>query len=394
MRTMRPRLLSRDFALLLATGLALGLSFQLPLTVTPLYALQLGGDEADVGLVIGVFALAAMVARPLTGWQLDRGRRTAVLMLGAATFALCSAGYAAVGSLALLLGLRAVHGTGMSNYQTATQTLVGDLAPPERRGEAMGLQGSMMIVAAGVGPPLGAAIASRLGFEPLFLIAGAIAAVGLGFASFVREPARLGPPARPRLFHRDAVGPGLILLGPMFTFGAMASFVPVYAVRHGLDNPGLFFTVYAGATILAQNVGGRLSDRLGRSAAILPGLLLGAVGIFLVPQLEGLALLIAAAVYGLGQGLSQPALFALPVDLVPPAERGSALATAGLFLELGIGSGAIGAGLLAKGFGLETALVLAAAAPLVSAAASLRLLGLPGRFGSARPSAGDSRSVG
>jgi MFS family permease len=149
--------------------------------------------------------------------------------------------------------------------------------------------------------------------------------------------------------------------------------VPVYALRAGLENPGLYFLAFALAMIGGQTVGGRLSDRFGRAAVIVPGLLLLAAGIALVPSLRGLALLASGVVAGLGHGAAQPSLLALAVDRAGPAERGAALGTVGTFLEMGIGGGSILAGLLAGWIGLEAMFVLIAAGPLSSAALTVAL---------------------
>jgi predicted MFS family arabinose efflux permease len=94
-----------------------------------------------------------------------------------------------------------------------------------------------------------------------------------------------------------------------------------------------------------------MADRAPRRTLIVPGLALAAGGMWLTAILQGWALVLAGAVIGIGLGLAQPSLFASGVDLVPDKERGSAIATMGLFLEIGIGLGAIGGGVLAQGLG-------------------------------------------
>lgn len=375
-------LLSRDFTLLWLGSLAFSASFQLLLTAMPLYAQSLGARNSEIGLIIGLFAAAAMATRLPTGWLIDRGRRVPILVAGAAIFALSSAGYALVGSVSALLALRTFHGTGMATFTTTGQTVVVDVAPAGRRGEALGLYGIANNLAAGLGPAVGMGLALALGFQSLFGASVALALLAIGLCALIAEPAPSAarPPAR--LFNRTVLAPGLPMLALMFSYGALASFVPLHALQRGMANPGLFFTVYAGAMVAAQVAAGWASDRFGRSAAILPGLALAAVGLLAVAALEGWWLLVAAAVYGLGAGAAQPALYASAGDLVPPEQRGSAMATMGLFLELGISSGAIVSGLLAEPLGLGSTFVAVAVVP----AAGLLLAAATGRV-SARPRA-------
>ena len=360
-----PSVFSRDFLLLFLSALAFSSSFQLLLTTLPLYASQMGAREAQIGLIIGLFAASSFVARPLTGWQLDRGRRVPVLVAGATIFALSAVGYAAVSSVALLLVVRAFHGVGMATYNTAGQTLVAELAPPSRRGEAMGAFGAANTIAAAMAPVAGMAILLASGYHPLFAVSFYLAAGAVVLSALVREPKRIRSGQKPHLFNRSALGPGVSTLALMFTYGAVASFVPLHALRQGMENPGFYFTVYSAAMVLAQAVCGPISDRLGRMAVIVPGLALTAVGTAANAFLGGWWLLGAAVLFGLGSGGTQPALFALATDNAKETERGSAMATVGMFLEVGISGGAIVAGLLAEQVGLEMAFVCVAASPLL-----------------------------
>jgi MFS family permease len=169
------------------------------------------------------------------------------------------------------------------------------------------------------------------------------------------------------VFNRAVIGPGLLMTAQMATYGVVASFVPILAARRGLDNPGLFFLVYAAAIFVAQTVAGRASDRLGRMAVVLPGLIVSAIGLAAIAAVGGWWLLVAGAVYGVGAGMVQPALFAAGGDRVPATERGSAMATMGLFLEIGIGGGSVVAGLVAGTLGLATTFALVAALPALAA---------------------------
>jgi MFS family permease len=321
-------------------------------------------------LIIGLFALASLATRLPTGWLLDRGRRVPILVVGAGIFALSYAGYALVASVAALLLVRVFHGTGMAAFTTTGQTLVVDVAPVGRRGEAIGVYGIANNLASALGPAAGMALALDLGFPSLFATSGALALLAIALSSLIAEPATRTTRRPARLFNRAVVGPGVSMLAVMFTYGAVASFVPIHALQRGVANPGLFFTMYALAMVAAQVAAGRASDRFGRSAAILPGLALTALGVLAVAGLNGWWLLAAGGLYGLGAGATQPALYAAAGDLVLPEERGSAMATMGLFLEAGIGFGSIAAGLLAEPLGLAGTFVAVALVPLAGLVAA------------------------
>jgi MFS family permease len=353
------RLFNRNFLLACLTTLATFTSFYLLLATLPLYIVRLGGGEAEVGLIIGVFSATALVLRPFVGAGSDeRGKRVFVLA-GNAILAVSSGLYWLVATVPLLLGLRVLHGVGWSSFGTAVGALVADAAPPSRRGEAMGYYGMFNNLAMAVGPALGVTIMEGYGFPTLFAVAAAIGVASTLLALPIRERARpaAAPPAMPlaaRLIERGALFPSLILALVAMTYGSIVSFLPVYAARQAIGNPGLFFTVYAGVLLVARGFTGQLSDRYGRAAVILPGLALATAALWLLATATSPAMFAAvAALYGLGFAAIQPSMMAMVVDRAAPNRRGAAMGTFSSAMDLGIGGGSILWGVVAQLAGYE-----------------------------------------
>jgi MFS family permease len=350
----------RAFAVLWVATFLFYLGFQMLLPVMPLQAASLGGGEAHVGFIVGIFAFAAMLLRPVAGDLADRIGRRPLVLLGTAIFALAPLGYAVVGSIGGLFLLRLFHGVGMGLAPTAATVIATDLAPPARRGAAMGLFGLAPAVGLAVGPYAGGELVRALSFGPTFLVAAAIEAVALALAWSVPEtqpaaPGRpgSGQPARGagaaglvrlarRWFSPAAVYPAALLLALYLSYGGLISFLPLFTARRGLGNPGQFFTVIAVASVVVRGPAGRLSDRLGRPAVVAPALALAGCGLLVLGATTAPgAFLTAAALYGLGVGAVQPALLAMTADRVPPEERGRAMGTFYTAWELGISGGSI-----------------------------------------------------
>jgi MFS family permease len=349
------RLFTRGFTLVWTASLLYNAGFQLIGAALPLYAVSLGATDGQVGLLIGLFALAAMAGRTVVGWQLDRGSKRLVLVAGNLIFVASALGYAAVTAVAPLLALRVLNGAGHAAGQAANQTLATETAPPERRGEALAMQLLTLSLSLATMPALGVAIAGAFGFPALFLVTAGLSLLAALVALLCPEPPPPVVRSPAQFFNVAVIRPGLILLALMIAFGAVVGLAAVHAARVGLVNPGLFFLAYAGGLIVAQSFGGRLSDRRGRAAAILPGLALAALGMAAIALARAWWLLPAAALFGLGVGLAQSSLIALAADYVPPARRGSAIATSGIFLEGGISAGATAGGLIGQAAGLPAA---------------------------------------
>ena len=333
----------RPFVVLWLATLLFYLGFQLLLPVIPLYAARLGAGEAHVGFIIGVFALAAMVPRPIAGDLADR--------IGADPWS-CSAPPSSrwrrsatrPSDVPGLLVLRLFHGTGMGLGPTAATVIATDLTSPERRGAAMGVYGLASAVALAVGPYLGGELVRRLGFTRTFLVATGIEAGALALAWTLPETrpagglasAPVGAGGRAvvargrlaRFWHRSfstaAVYPSGLVLALYVSYGGLAALLPLFAERRQLGNPGLFFTVYALVSLAVRSPAGRLSDRCGRRAVIAPALAISGVSLVLLGLARSQAtFLTAAALYGVGFGAGQPALLAMTADRVPPGRAGA-----------------------------------------------------------------------
>lgn len=366
----------------LATGFFY-VSFYLILPVMPLYLQRLGATPAQIGLIIGYFAAMAMLVRLPCGWLIDRKGTRPILVAGMAIFLLGSLGYTLVGAVNGILALRLFHGVGMGLFPTAATVVVAELAPPDRRGEAMGWFGVANAIGLIGGPVLGPVLAAGLGFTALFLIAAGLAALGivcvLLLPAIGRRSAVTGWGVRwTDLFSRAAVLPSLILLFLYIPYGTVLGFVPILATRRGLENPGLFYTAFAVAMLLVRARAGRVSDRHGRAAVIVPGMVVAAAAMAALARAETpLGVLAAAALFGLGTGTVQPTLMALTTDRVSVADRGKAMGTFYTAWEAGIAIGSAGSGWLLASIDFPALLLGNAILPVIGAALALRARAQP-----------------
>jgi MFS family permease len=340
-------LLSRDFALACAGNFTFFGSMHFLLPALPLYIILLGGDESDVGMVMGAFTLTSVLLRPYVGRGVDNGRRKPFLLLGALIFTLASLCYNLASSVPLVLVVRAFHGVGIACFTTAAATYIADIVPVSRRGAALGYYGMFSNVAMSIGPFVGGLLMRAFGLPVLFAASAGMGLVSLGIMSLPREPAgapsslRAASTPRP-LICRSAIFPSLVMFSVALTYGTVLSFLPLLAVARKIENFEVFFTAFALALMVVRAVAGELSDRFGRSAVVVPGLALTVAGMVLLSAADSLpALLLVALVYGLGFGAVSPALQAFTVDRAGVSDRGAAMATFSGAFDLGIGVGAV-----------------------------------------------------
>src|SRR5207245_172577 len=106
------------------------------------------------------------------------------------------------------------------------------------------------------------------------------------------------------------------------------------------------------SAIVARLLPGRVADRRGRFAAIVPGMIVTAVGMYVVSSAASAeAFILAGVAVGIGFATAQPALQALAIDLAGPAERGTAMATFWAFTDFGVITGSFVSGHVVLGPG-------------------------------------------
>ena len=123
---------------------------------------------------------------------------------------------------------------------------------------------------------------------------------------------------------------------------------PLYAIEHGVTNPGIFFTTFAIILILCRTLGSELLDRYSREMVILPCLINYILTTLLLAFSHTLPMFILVAViWGVGTAFLFPALVALTLDLAGSA-RGLAIGTFTAFSDLGVGLGAVMMGIVIR----------------------------------------------
>jgi MFS family permease len=371
------RLFTLDFVSATLANFVNGFGLQMLMATLPVYVIRLGGSRAEAGLVSGAAFITALLFRPFVGWLTDAWRRRPLVLIGTSCYGFASVVYLLAGSIPPLLLGRFVHGFGSSCYTTAANAYVADIAPLRRRAEAMGLFSAAQALALIMGPVVGFILIGATGFHYLFYFSGGLALLAFFMSIFARErrqpKAIKGRPWSPRtgIVAIDALPAAWITLCMGMGFGAVNAFIAIFAEPRGVANPGFYFMVQAIALLISRTFAGRLADRYGRAAVIVPGIILMTIAMSLLPLANGLpSFVISASLCGLGFGAAQPATMALLIDQVRPDQRGLATSTYYMGFDAGISIGAILLGLVSQHWGFGVMWPLAAACTL------LGLLGL------------------
>lgn len=344
---------------------AVFLSAFLLLPTAPFRILALGGSSAAAGLFLGGLTWSSALSAPITGAIADRIGRTRMLLVSSLAIAGFSVAYAVVPTWPLLVGLVVVHGVFWSGLLSASSAHLVSFVPDARRAEAISYWGMSTMLAISIAPALGLTL-QRRGWT---WVCGASFALNLAMAGVAILLGRLGEAPRrpgPLLPERPVDGTALSLSASIFpaflAYGGITSFVALFAEARGARPSGLFFTSFAVAILATRPVLGRLADRAGGKAFLVPCLVLAAAALVLLSRASGPAGFAAAgALYGASFGNVYPALAALATKDTPPDRRGAAFGSLLLAMDTGIGTGSFVTGALVASLGFPGAFLSGAA---------------------------------
>jgi MFS family permease len=369
----------------------------------PLYVVQLGGAPADAGLVTGAVPLTSFFTQMALASRLARLPRVAVLAAAPLVLPIGIAAALLVTEPRLLVITSIIFGTGYTTFQTAATTLAADVTPPARRGEALGVYGSFTTVALAVGPTLGIALLQAFGIGATFLAATLLGIAAIALSVGVRAPlpapsatgdlrqstpdatrdsrqsgaAALGAATTPAAHTKRRLDPIVyfsmfVNAGLTFTHGVLIAFLPLYARSIGMDNPGLFYTVFAMAAVFVRAIAGRLSDLFGRVQVIGPATLVLATALWALAAGPSVPmLLLIAVVYAFGYGSLHPTNLAFAVDSAAAEDRSMAMALVNSGFALGMGTGALMMGGVLAATSFSVTFALTAFIPLATTSAFL-----------------------
>ena len=141
-------------------------------SLLPLYIADLGGSEARIGWIMGVYSLAAFVFLPFVGRWVEGFGIKRFLLLGGATGLFASASFAFLTELSPLFSfLRILQGLGYSAFYIANLTLIAEIAPARHRAETVGIFGISGLIAMGAAPAFGELVIDAYGYQAFFLFA-------------------------------------------------------------------------------------------------------------------------------------------------------------------------------------------------------------------------------
>ena len=377
-----PSLFTPAFIALLLAVLAYFTAGGMEIPLAPLFAARvLGADEIGVGIAVGAVALTALFLRPFAGRTSDRLGRRPLLIGGALLYAAATAAHAVAPDLTVMIGLRLVLGVAEAFFFVAGLAAMADLAPPGRTGEALSFYSLSLYLGIALGPLIGQALLGLGGFTLAWLGAAALALLAAILATRIPETREAtvtdDVPVVP-LIHRASIGPGLGLLSGIAAMAGFFAFVALHAEAIGFVDWSLILLEFGAIVIGTRLVFAKLPDRIAPYRLGSAALALTAAGIAVVALVpDSVGLFVGAGILAVGVAFTTPAFFSAALARVSPHERGAAMGTMSVSIDLAFGAGPMVFGLVAAAGGIPAAFLAGAALAMVGAVGAVAALRRP-----------------
>jgi len=338
-----PKIFTREYILSFSSQFAFSSAFCILIPTIPIYLSRFGAKEGQIGFLVGIFSVSSLILRPFVGRALLRTPEKNFMIAGTLICVFSNLAYLVAPPFWPLLIVRAFHGMGLALFSTASFTLLANITPETNRGRLVSYFYLSFNLAFALGPYFGMVFINRFNFTVLFLVGTGLSLGSLYMTMKLSKRDLIPSESLSRKFQpflsREALPPSIIAFMLNIIWGSLSAFFPLYALRHGVANPGIFFIFLAGTLFLGRIFGGRILDIYSREKVIMPCFILIAVSIGILVFSTTLAMFILVAVIlGTGWALLYPFLMIHAIESAGPVQ-GPAMATFTALGDLGAGLG-------------------------------------------------------
>jgi predicted MFS family arabinose efflux permease len=337
-------ILTRDFILgFLALFTFVGAMYTL-MPALPIYLERLGSSVREIGVLVGVYNISALIFRLLVGVGFRQFSEKTIMMAGALLFAITFLACLTARPFWPFFVVRFMQGSAFSLMDTAALAFVVSIIPVARRGQGLTTLMLAITLALALAPAFGMFIISHYDFASLFLACAGLSLCAFFFSWKLQGPYRVRPDQGPAsasgsILEFKIIAPAIAGFMYNVLWGAVIAFVPLYAIKNGVNNPGYFFSSVAVMIIVGRAAGARILDTFSKEKIILTFIFVSMIAMILLSFSKNLPMFIAVGLlWGTGCALFFPAMMTYAFDYAG-SSGGSAVGTYRAVADLGTALG-------------------------------------------------------
>ena len=371
----------RSFFILISLigGLAIFSSTLSKTPVLPLFAHALNASPAEIGWIVMASTLPGVLISYPAGALSDHLGKRRLLLASLVVFATAPFLYLLISNAWQLMAVRFYHGFATAIFGTVASAAIAERYTTDRAAR-LSTYSSITIVGRSIAPFLGGFLISLASFNAVYIACAISGVLALGAGLLLRDddPTPTAKKERPPFWAslntvlRDR---GIMLVSGIeaaqyLVFGAIEAFIALYAASLGIPawQIGIILGVQLVSIVFAKPLMGRVSDRVGRKQVIIPGLLVGATSVALLPLAPNfIGLSVLSLAFGIGFATVTSSTVALVADLTRDGRYGSSMGVLRTVMDVGQSIGPVLTGWIIGMAGYGSAFTLLAAI-LLSAA--------------------------
>jgi len=356
--------LRRSLLYLMAVMFMRGIAGGITQPIISIYLRTQGLSIMELGILGAGMGAGLLIFEPIWGVLADRGLNKKILIMSCVFTPFITFSYTAIRGIWALFSLMFFSGFAMSAMGVSSRGLTASYH--HRRGKAFGRWYATIGLAGLIGPSIGGYLAG-IEYSLPFYASAMVSFFALFAAIWVVDP-KIGVEGETRaeqhpnpsvtttsslralIGSRALIVTSFLIIFPCFNFSVVNTFLPVYVK----ESPrflfseleiGLMFTVVNVVGIPTQLLFGELSDRVGRKAMIILGMVFDSLTFWVLPFIAGgYQLYFTVAIIAVARAAVNPIMLALMVDNVPLSLQGKAIGIYGALEDLGILLGPMVAG--------------------------------------------------
>ena len=257
-------ILIRDFVLGFLAFFGFMAAFNALVPTLPLYLARLGSSEREIGALVGTIGVSSLLSRLLVGRVLRKHSERLVIMWATILFALSFLALIVFRPFWPFFVVRLLRGIAFASLDTSAIAYAIRITPPAYRARALSYFLVAPNFASAIASPSAVFVVNEYNFTVLLL-----GCAGLSLCAFLLswklkeeavKPVVISTAKHAPFFERKILAPAMMNFLFYFCWAGMMAFFPLYSVKCGVTNPGVFFSANGVMIIVGRVLGRRLLD--------------------------------------------------------------------------------------------------------------------------------------
>lgn len=348
---------NRQFQNIAISHFAVVFGTTLPMPVLSVFLQNQGFSESQIGLIMGVTALSALLVRPWVGFRADTKGSRSVILTGQLLFFISTIGYLPASLFIHFFLLRMLFGIGSAAYGTGAVTFASCIGTGEANTNAIAMYTLVTMLGLGLSMSMAQIIFDLFGFYVLVITSLCCVIFAFGIMKLRAAEISSCSSNTRSSFLQVLKTPAVLAtmysqFAASFAFSALFTFIPLASLAENISFYSLFFIAFAVFVICSRFFVRRINDLLGLEKTVYASSIAMLISILLFfTGISPTSLLLGGILFGTGFGVIFPTLVLLLVRRIKENNRGTGLSVLTAASDIGNALSAASLGLIAEHYG-------------------------------------------